>query len=267
MSIGIDIGGTHTRIGIGNSGSVEKKDDFPTGEFSKTIEEIKKAVKRFSPQQNTKVGVACPGPIETKTGKLGNLNNLPSFSGKNLKEVLERELSLSVTVEHDASLAALAEARYGAGKGKDPVLYYTVSTGIGTGLIYHGEVYRGVFNPEAGQQIVTGVNRNLEKVASGTALKEIYGKDPAKIVGTPEWDKALERLARGITNSILHYSPEIVIIGGGLTTNQEAFFEPLVGKIRDFLTTFPLPAIIHPALGENSTLIGAIELADTGSDP
>src|SRR3990167_4667302 len=220
MSIGIDIGGTHTRIGVGSAGQIEKKADFPTLEFPEVVNQIKKVVNEISPGKDTLVGVGCPGPIETATGRLGQLNNLPSFSGQNLKEVLERELSLSVTVEHDASLAALAEARYGAGKGKDPVLYYTVSTGIGTGLIYHGEVYRGVFNPEAGQQIVTGVNRNLEKVASGTALKEIYGKDPAKIVGTPEWDKALERLARGITNSILHYSPEIVIIGGGLTTNH-----------------------------------------------
>ncbi len=262
MNIGIDIGGTHIRVGRGEEGKIEKKLDFPTGEFNASINQIIKTVRQLS-NGAEKVGVACPGPIETKTGRLGNLPNLPTFRHQPLKEILKQKLNLAVAVDHDASLAALAEARFGAGKGKDPVLYYTVSTGLGAGLVQQGKIYHGVYNPEPGQQIVTGVNQNLEKIASGTGLREFYGKDPAELVGTAEWDKALERLARGITNSILHYSPRVVIIGGGLIAKNEIFFKPLVERIEGFLTIFPLPEILKPAFGEDSTLIGAFELASS----
>ncbi|MDP2671318.1 MAG: ROK family protein [bacterium] len=265
MNIGIDIGGTHTRIATGNLGKVDKKFDFPTLEFKETLREIVSRVREVAGDQKAQVGVAIPGPIETKTGLLRALPNLPTWRDQPLREILSQELDLEVKVEHDASLAALAESLYGSGKEKDPVLYYTVSTGIGTGLVAGGQIYKGVYNPEGGQQIVTGVNKNLEKLSSGTGLKELYGKDPAEIVGTPDWDKVLERLARGITNSIVHFSPEVVIIGGGLTTNKEAFFEPLVEKIRDFLTIYPLPLIAIPALGADSTLVGAVELASQDS--
>jgi len=260
MNIGIDIGGTHIRIGVGTPESFEKKFDFPTQDFEASLEKIRNSITSLSPEKGSRVGIAVPGPIETRTGELKGLSNLPSWRGKQLAQTLKEMLNLEIRLGHDASLAALAESKYGAGIGKDPLLYYTVSTGIGVGLVYKGEMYQGLYNPEAGQQIVTGVNQSLEKISSGSGLREITGKDPQKTIGTADWDKAIERLGRGITNSILHYSPEIVIIGGGLTTNQQAFFEPLTGRIRDFLTVYPLPEITKPKLGEDSTLIGALEL-------
>lgn len=260
MNIGIDIGGTHIRVGRGESGKIDQKLDFPTGEFDQTVSQIVSAIGQLN-QGAVQIGVAVPGPVETKTRQLGNLPNLPTFRGQPLGQVLEEKLNLKVKLEHDASLAALAESKYGAGVGKNPVLYYTVSTGLGAGLIYNGAIYAGVYNPEPGWQIVTGINQGLEKVISGTALKEHTGKNPEELVGSEIWNKALERLARGITNSILHYSPEIVIIGGGLTENEEKFFPPLVAKVKEFLTIIPLPEIARPALGEDVTLIGALELA------
>lgn len=261
MNIGVDIGGTHTRVGSGENGKIASKEDFPTGEFAETLEKIKLSVLKLSRGESFKVAVAVPGPVETKNNLLRELPNLPSFRNQPLKQILSEKLGTEVNIEHDASLAAYAEARFGAGVGKNPVLYYTVSTGLGAGLVYNGQIYRGVYNPEPGHQIVTGINEPLEKIISGHALKEQTGKEPSELVGSPEWDKALERLARGITNSILHYSPEVVIIGGGLTTNQDEFFPPLVEKVRGFLKSFPLPEITIPALGEDSTLIGAIDFA------
>jgi predicted NBD/HSP70 family sugar kinase len=263
MNIGVDVGGTHTRVGVGADGKIEKKEDFPTTEFTETLEKIKATILTIADKQNFKVGVAVPGPIESKSSILRDLPNLPSWRNQPLKQILSEKLSTEVVIEHDASLAAAAEAKFGAGVGKNPVLYYTVSTGLGAGLFYNGQIYSGVYNPEPGHQIVTGINQPLEKIISGNALRDQTGKEPAEIVGSSEWAKALERLARGITNSILHYSPEIVIIGGGLTTNHDEFFPLLVEKIRGFLTTFPLPEITIPALEEDSTLIGALELAAT----
>src|SRR4030042_3558335 len=224
MYIGIDIGGTHTRVAVGEKGKIEKRTDFPTQEFQTAIQEIKETVVALSKDEPIKrIGVAVPGPLDMRTGKLIHSPHLVGWDNIEIANIFAKLLKIETVVGHDASVAALGEFRHGAGKNKNPMLYITVSTGIGIGLIVSGKIYKGIYNPEAGHQILgkegkkcaCGQEADLETYASGTGIEAATGKEPAETEGGSVWDEAMEWLGIGVANLILHYAPEIVVIGGG----------------------------------------------------
>jgi glucokinase len=276
MFIGIDIGGTHTRVASGARGKLQQKTSFPTKDFQTSLKEINEAVSKLSVESNEevkKVGVGIPGPLETKTGKILKAPNLAGWEGIDVSKTFSDTLMVPVVTEHDCSVAALGESNYGAGVGKNPVLYITVGTGIGMGLIVGGKIFKGVYNPEPGHQIISreghtcscGQKGDLESFSSGSGLKMVAGENSEKLVGKEHWWQAMEWLGVGITNAILHYSPEIVIIGGGLATNGDMFFDPIKKSVESHLKLIPAVPIVPTALGEDSGLIGAITLAETAN--
>ena len=264
MYIGIDIGGTHTRVAIGEKDKIFEKIDFPTEEFDKTVGLICESVEKLGKQKAYQTGISVAGPYNFSKEiflRPPNLPNQESWRNKNLSKILSNQLGIPTKVSHDASVAALGEATYGSGKDKNPVLYYTVSTGIGSGLIVDGKIFHGLQNPEAGHQIVSKDGNTLESLASGMSLKKKTGKEPADVEGTNQWEEAMEWVAIGITNSILHFSPEIVVVGGGMTKHGEVFFEPVKKYLSKYLTFVPNVPIVPSSLGQDNGLIGAIELA------
>lgn len=272
MYIGIDIGGTHTRVARGENEKISEKKDFPTEDYETTVEKIQKSVKILAKNKVDHVGVSIAGPHNYKENTFlhpPNLKTPESWENKDLARNLTSNLGIPTTVAHDASVAALGEAIHGAGKGKDPVLYFTVSTGIGAGLITNHKIFHGIINPEVGHQII---NRDgpkhpgapagdLESQSSGSALERMYNKKSVEIEGSEEWDKAMEWLAVGLTNSILHFSPEIVVIGGGMTKHTDIFFNPLNKYLDKYMTYVPKVPVVPSSLGQDNGLIGALELA------
>ena len=271
MYIGIDIGGTHIRVATGANGEIKQKIDFPTKEFHASIQEIKGAVEKLSQTDHIiRIAVGVPGPLNTRLLKTIRPPNLIGWDNIEIGDILSKLLKSKVVVVNDASAAALGEATYGAGKGKNPVLYYTVSTGIGTGLIVNGKIFHGIINPEGGHQIIDrGGPRHkgapagdLESLSSGSAIKRLYGETPTEAEGEPEWMEAIDWLAIGLTNSILHFSPEIVVVGGGMTKHRHAFFSPLNKSIEKYLKEVPQVPIVPTGLGQDSGIIGALTLAE-----
>ena len=271
MFIGIDIGGTHIRVATGGGGRIKDKVDFPTREFQASIQEIKEAVERLSQDSSVQaVGIGVPGFLNIRQGKITHSPNLIGWDNIELADIFSKMLRKKVIVGHDASVAALGESVYGAGRGKDPVLYFTVSTGIGSGLVTGGKIYHGVFNPEAGHQLLNKEGpkhkgapaADLESLASGSALKKVFGKTPVEVEGAKEWLDALDWLAIGLTNSILHFSPEIVVIGGGMTKHKDIFFTPLKKLLQKYLTELPTVPLVPAGLGQDSGVVGALTLAE-----
>lgn len=272
MYIGIDIGGTHTRVASGENGKIVEKKDFPTEEYETTVGKIQEAVKTLTKDKVDYIGVSIAGPYNYKENTFlrpPNLKSPESWENKNLAKNLTTALGIPTTVAHDASVAALGEAIHGSGKGKNPVLYFTVSTGIGAGLVINNTIFHGIINPEVGHQIINkdgprhpgAPAGDLESQSSGSALERMYDKKSLEVEGSEEWDKAMEWLAIGLTNSILHFSPEIVIIGGGMTKHTDIFFSPLNKYLDKYLTYVPKIPIVPSSLGQDNGLIGALELA------
>jgi len=147
----IDIGGTKIAAGaVAPDGRILYRTECatsPTQGFGRGLERIIGLLRESEQHAGERlkgIGVGSTGPIDPETGIFGTVDNLPGWKGSNLKQPLEHEFGVPVAVENDADAAALGEAAWGAGRGKRRFIYVTISTGIGGGLVFDGELYRGV---------------------------------------------------------------------------------------------------------------------------
>ncbi|BBE73517.1 ROK family protein [Oharaeibacter diazotrophicus] len=245
------------------------------------------------------VGVGAPGPLDAEAGVVTGPPTLAGWHGFPLRERLAAALGLSVAIDNDGHAAALGEWRFGAAIGRRHFVYVTVSTGIGGGVVCDGRLLRGRggLAGHVGHMIVTdddvvcscGNRGCWEAVASGTAFgrqaRRAAAADPAgriaalagtapadaRHVGTAarEGDPAAlalvaeeaRRLGAGIVGLIHLYSPEVVVIGGGLS----ALFDLFAPVIADAVATRAMPAfrdvaVVPAALGPDAGLVGAAAL-------
>lgn len=184
------------------------------------------------------------------------------WMGAPLAELARAELKAPVYVENDAALAALGEAAAGAGRGFRLVAYVTVSTGVGGAKIEDGQIDRNALGFEPGQQIIAldgKVAGRLEDYVSGAAVAERFGCPPHELTDNKIWQDLSRYLAAGLTNTLLHWSPDCLILGGSMFRDPGFKVEILEPLIRRYLTIFPqLPVIKRAALGEASALHGAL---------
>ena len=238
------------------------------------------------------IGVSCTGPVDPKTGVIGEVDVLPGWAGVNLAEFLEREFRVPVAVENDADAAALGEARWGCGKDAARFIYVTVSTGIGAGLIFDGRLYRGASgaHPELGHHVIDasgprcycGARGCWESLASGTALARWFaaqtgpensaaiGIDAAEICrlagqGHPMALRAVERqghyLGVGLANLITLFCPDVVALGGGVMRSAGLFLDRAKTVVASTCGLVPWrKSVIRTAgLGPDTALIGAAQ--------
>ena len=188
--VGIDIGGTKLATVVADKtghilGKVrkptlsEKGPEYAIGLLSDMVRE---AVSQVGLEQASisAIGVSCGGPLDTKTGIVYSPPNLPGWDALPLKARLESEFQVPVMIENDANASALAEFRFGGGRGYNAVLYMTMSTGIGGGIVIDGQVYHGANDSagEVGHQILLpngprcgcGKQGCLEALCSGPAI-------------------------------------------------------------------------------------------------
>ena len=188
--VGIDIGGTKLATVVADKdGNILQKVRKPT-ESEKgahhavqlLLEMVDEAIDLAGLRREDilGIGVSCGGPLDTKTGIIYSPPNLPGWDALPLKEMIESEFHIPTVIENDANASALAEARFGGGRGYDYVLYMTMSTGIGGGIIADGEIYHGANDSagEVGHQILLpdgplcgcGQYGCLEALCSGPAI-------------------------------------------------------------------------------------------------
>jgi glucokinase len=245
------------------------------------------------------IGIGAPGPLDPKGGIVIGPPTLAGWHEVPLMDILTREFGMPVRLENDANAAALGEWRFGAGRGASSLVFVTVSTGIGGGVIAEGHIYHGWrgLAAEIGHMTITGEGERcfcgavgcFEAVASGTALGRrataltahgdgslmrrlsANGDVTARHVieaaraGDLQAQALVEDEARwlgiGFTNLLHLYSPEILVMGGGLANG----FDLLIGAIRETVSQRAMLAyrdvpIVPGQLGGNAGLIGAASL-------
>lgn len=305
-AIGIDIGGTKTSVSFGNTdGKIFRRTVFPTKGAQTTLAQVKKIIRGYLKKydKNLKktrgIGISAAGPLDLKKGVLINPPNMPSWRNVPLKKIFSRSFALAVVVDNDANSAALAEQTFGAGKNMKNLFYYTVSTGIGGGLIINGEIYHGAsFDAgEIGHSVVLpggpkcmcGKCGCLEALASGTAIARIAREKATKnslilkLAGQKKNIDAIivaqaakkgDRLARSIyqqaafylglsvTNVIQIINPEMIVIGGGVSKAGKILFEPLIKIVRRYAWPRPYRSckIVRAKLKDTVCDLGAISL-------
>lgn len=178
-----------------------------------------------------------------KSPHLGDWEKIP------LKEKLERALNTEVLIENDTAIVGLGEAVAGAGRGYENVVYMTISTGIGGVKIVNGEFEHNKYGFEPGHQILNNeTGATFEDLCSGTAVEKKFGVAPKKVAQTEAWEVIETNTAIGVYNSILHWSPEVVVLGGSMSRDFSA--ERISKKLAILMKVHPtLPDLKIAELG------------------
>lgn len=158
MLVGVDIGGTKTAVTVAEDPPhILFREEFPTQPSQgpehaiRTIHElIEGGLARVGKPSSFRIGVSCGGPLDRVRGVIQSPPNLQTWVDVPIKDILEKQFRAPCLVENDANAGAVAEHRYGAGRGCQNIIFLTMGTGFGAGLILNGELYRGA-NELAGE--------------------------------------------------------------------------------------------------------------------
>ena len=276
MYLLFDIGATNSRLALSQDyNTFEKPLIFTTPQnFNDWIDRIKKEKDLIGMDRRIqKVVVGIRGILNKEKSMIIKDTYLNDWVDKPLKERLSEIFNSEVLIENDASLAGLGEAVKGAGKGYKIVAYITLSTGIGGVRIVDGKIDANRFGFEPGHQIIdcdgtvfphiNGKEKDwslgeLESLASGKSILLRFGKNPQEITDKNIWREIHKNIAVGLANTIVHWSPDVVVLGGALV--NKITIQNIILELEKVLKIFPeLPLIKKSELGDFSGLYGGLE--------
>lgn len=297
VRIGIDIGGTDTKIGLVDiHQKLLASVTIPTNAVrppEKIIREIGETTLSLLEKQGIQMdqcigaGIGVPGTVDRKKGIVRYSNNI-QWENVELAKEIGMYLPIPIQVANDADCAALGETVAGAGKECQDVVMLTLGTGVGGGIILDGEIYegKGIGGSELGHMVIVengepctcGRKGCLEAYVSATALKrevkKAVGKDlsPKEIFDgavsgderlTEVVDTYIRRLGIGIVNMVNIFRPQLVLLGGGICAQGEVLLAPIRKMMIESCfggTRGELPEIEIAALGNEAGMIGAASL-------
>lgn len=243
------------------------------------------------------VGIGCGGPLDAERGVLLAPPHLPGWHDVAVTALAESAYHRPAVLENDATAAAWGEHRYGAGAGTLNMVYLTISTGVGGGVVVGGRLYRGSRGNGAELGHVTvdwhgrrcrGCGRDgcLEAYASGTSIAErmrealavadgggaqdgVSATDVAAMardghpVAGAVWDETVEALGCGLTSIVNLFEPDLVVVGGGVAGAGEQLLAP----VREFVHANAITPggrtaeVVRSALGDRVGVVGAAAIA------
>src|SRR5467141_1175048 len=311
--VGVDIGGSKVAAGLVDAnGEIRVRNRTPmltTGTPSNGLDAVSTAIRGlFSdaspPTRFGAIGICAPGPLNPDTGVIINPPNLAIWHNYPLAEEMRRLYSVPIKVDNDANAAALAEAKWGAGRGYRNIFYASVGTGIGTGIVFDGRIYHGRTGAAAegghigidsdGPTCNCGKRGCIETLAAGPAIGRRGGqklsKYPKSLLGelasgnadavTSEMvakahaardpaageviRETLDLLAYWLGNIIDLLEPEVIVIGGGVSTMLAPFLNEIRERWRGACLN-PAPMEIPLVLaryGEDAGIAGAAALCE-----
>ena len=270
----VDIGGTKCLASVTGDGGLPGTPlvrATPTaGDAGGFLSEMLDAVRGGSGLEA--IAVATPGPFDRDRATLLNPPGLSeAWHGLDLRATLGRRFGCPVLAENDANCAALAEARFGAGRGFRTVVYYTVSTGIGAGLVRDGELVIARSDTEAGHQVLwpahlggpachCGGHGCLEALASGNAIRRRFGVRAEALDDPSAWAEIGRWLGLAVVNTVALLDCDVVVFGGGVVNAWERFEGSLRRTVRENLFLQPPPEIRRGELGIDRNVWGALTL-------
>lgn len=279
MFLALDIGGTKTVVASADEeGRIIERLEFGTPkDLGSGVEMIRSTASGVIGHSRVKaVGVAIGGPLSIRNGTASPLHQ-PAWSGFPLREVFGGLFKCPVFFDVDTNVAAVGEY-YSQGERLNPLLYVTVSTGMGGGLITDGNVFRGCGSnhPEIAHQAIPmvrqienvrcacGLSDCLEGLVSGRAIERVYGK-PAASLDAREWEEVALHLAQGLRNVATIYAPEAIILGGSVALGGGlGLLEQVQSFLKSNLRLVSCPKVTFSSLGKDAPLVGAARIAILG---
>jgi fructokinase len=288
---GIEGGGTKFVCAVGSGPQdIRAEMRFPTTTPQETLE---KAIAFFREQEMalgklSALGMASFGPVDPNPASptFGRImpTPKPGWTNADVVGALRAAFDLPVGFDTDVNSAALAEWRWGAAQGGDPVLYMTIGTGVGGGALVNGKLLHGLTHPEMGHIMLPHDREQdpfegscpfhgdcFEGLACGPALEKRWGQRAETLPPDhPAWDLEAHYIALALVSYICTLSPQKIVLGGGVS--QQAQILPLVRlKVQKILNGYVQSTsitqdideyIVPPGLGSRSGVLGAIALAE-----
>lgn len=304
---GIDIGGTKIAVAIAAAeGKIIARSSFPTDGVRPPLHLMNQAletIERLAETQRGRlaaIGIGCAGPLDLERGVVLAPPNMPhNWRQFPLRSFVESKSKLPVIVDNDANAAALAEHLFGAGRGYSDLVYLTISTGIGGGIIANhnlvhrlGEAGHVTVNP-GGARCGCGARGCLEAECSGTAIarrahEHLLSGKPSKLrdlvddmkqvsaktvvdaaregdeLACAVWQETVSLMATGIGSIVALLAPQAIILGGGVTAGAGEFLlQPLRAELNQRVRIVRMEGVrvLQAAFGADSGLYGALALA------
>jgi glucokinase len=301
----IDIGGTKIALGLSTlDGHTLPFRRFPTrikNAPEQILEEACRELERMAAGAGARiaaVGIGCGGPLDRRRGLILSPPNLPGWDEFPIVKQVAERFGVPVLLDNDANGAALGEHEHGAGRGLSDLVYITISTGIGGGLIINRQLVHGVGDGagEVGHMVIApdgppcgcGSRGCLEALCSGTSIArravEQLARDsrPSTLraggatnvtaqavaeaaragdeLARTVWDETIHYLALGLSNIIAALAPEAIILGGGVSTSGDQLLIPLRERVRAAVKIMPVEqvGIRQASLGGDSAIYGAL---------
>ena len=280
---GIEAGGTKMVCAVGDeNGVIKDRTSFPTRQPEETFADMIAYYKNWDIQA---LGIGCFGPVDlnrqsrtygyiTKTPK-------PGWGNCDIVGAFKDALGVPVGFDTDVNGAVLGEVTWGAAKGLDSAIYITIGTGVGVGVYVNGGLLHGLVHPEGGHILLIRHPKDtyegkcpfhkncVEGLAAGPSIEARWGKKAAELADRDEvWDMEAYYIAQAITDYIFSYSPQKIILWGGVM-HQEKLFGMVRKEVLNLLNGYVAHEtitehidqyIVPPALGEDPGIMGAIKL-------
>jgi glucokinase len=302
--VAVDIGGTHIRAAAYESDNTTYLTHKRTRSHAKepgTFDRLVKVIESAWPKDRAvkAIGMASPGPLDPLSGTILATPNIPEWINFPVTEKLSAHFGVPAYLDNDANLAALGEWKFGAGRGHHHVLYLTISTGIGGGVIIDDRILHGYHGlaAELGHVVVLaggptcscGFKGHLEALAAGPAIVRyvreqleagiqselsdngnLNAHEVAEAASRGDalaksaYQRAGEYLGIGVASFLHTFDPSIVILGGGVSRSGPLLFEPFEASLRSQVFNrhyLENLVITTAALDDDAGLLGAFALA------
>ena len=302
-TVAVDIGGTQIRVAVYEPDSIKpivQQRTRSLGTEPGVYDRLEQAIESVWPKEKVAaIGIASPGPLDPHTGQILATPNIPEWHNFPLTSKLSQHFDVPTYLDNDANMAALAEWQYGAGKGHQDLIYLTISTGIGGGVITNGCLLQGfhgmgaelghmIIDPDGPpcgcgrrghvesfcsgpsiaryvkEQLKEGQNSSLKAQLNITAAQIAEAARAGDTLAISAFERSGHYLGIAVANYLAIFDPSILIFGGWVSQVGELLFKPFEESLRKH-TFHPHYlddlVITKAALGDDAGLLGALALA------
>lgn len=266
-----DIGGTNMRGAISDGRKLLDVKIVPTkSEYADCLLALETLAHDFGVSTSYSMAVGgIAGILDRNKDRILLAPNLPGWNGKYFSSDFQKRLGVPVKIENDTALSGLGESLHGAGRDKQIVAYIGIGTGVGGVRIVKNAIDSHTYGFEPGHTIVdkgNEENQTLESLVGGKSILKTYDALPQEITDPMVWRSITNDIFVGVYNTVLYWSPDIIVLGGGIIEEGKVDLEKINRNLQQKLFFLPeVPLVTKALLSGKSALYGAQSLVGSGN--
>lgn len=278
--IGIDLGGTNVRGGVIRDGGLQQVASQrinARGSAENVLQELFYFTDQLINNSVASIGIGIPGLVDTATGSVFDVVNIPSWKEVPLQRLMEERYGVPVAINNDANCFALGEFYFGKGRGCNSMLGLTIGTGLGSGIVINGKLYSGRHCGAGEFGMIDYLDHNYEYYASGQFFQNVYGVDGETVFQQAEagdhhairmYEEMGTHLGNAIKAILYALDVELIVLGGSVRHAWKHFHRTMWERIETFAFQRAVRELrIEVSELQNSGILGAAVLNSQHNSP